>query len=151
MDSETQSAASKLLTMHRSFGHAIRAYKLEVKAESALPTLSNERLTPPATRLLRSMIGAISTRKLMWRRIFYSRVLQTTTAIVCCKKSRAFLCLLSFLPENRFLQSFFVYPLAVLINLFFANRRHAHILGCCHFLSFVFSYRLHLLKIIIEL
>lgn len=45
--------------VHKSIIHAIRAYRLEVQAELALPCLSNERLTPPGTRLLMAMLGTI--------------------------------------------------------------------------------------------
>lgn len=59
--------------------HALKAYRLEVHAEVALSGLSNERLTPPATRLLMAMLGAIGSK----HPGFHKKVLMTTEELVC--------------------------------------------------------------------
>lgn len=67
--------------VQQSIYHALAAYRLETQAEVSLPTLSNERLTPPATRLLMSMIGTLSGDRKLCRNVC-KKVMVVTDEIV---------------------------------------------------------------------
>lgn len=69
----------------RALNFALRAYELEAKAELSLPTLCSERLTQPSSRVLLSMIGALSHsegRQAKIRRTIYRMLLSKTEVIV---------------------------------------------------------------------
>lgn len=59
LSSVTRARRFRSNIQHLSLGHALHAYRLESRLSLSLPTLSNERLTPPGSRLLMCLLGSI--------------------------------------------------------------------------------------------